>query len=140
MNTTKTSGVNCVSNEDTTSKCSLNQTSECGYDGYAYCPLFTGDPDYADYASDIQAYLSNPGLVNCNTQRHATAFQYSSGFNWCAQNITESQSYHYLRATNYAAVVNATSCVLKVLNPEYYQAEGGAESLFLSGLLLALLQ
>jgi len=93
------------------------------------------------WANDIQTFLGSSSLTNCNTGRHGgqgSAFFVGTYF-WCAQNLTDTENYHYLRAMEYAQVVMAPSCVLKVLDPEYYQTEA-AQSLFIGGLLLALLQ
>jgi len=132
----------CTSTKDTAnSGFTLEQDCECGYDGFPYCPQFPGDPDFMTFASDIQTFLGSSNLANCNTGRHGaqgSAFYVDSYF-WCAQNLTDTETYHYLRAIEYAVVVMAPSCVLKVLDPEYYQTEA-AQSLFIGGLLLALLQ
>lgn len=131
----------CTSAKDTTSSLTLPGAPGCGYDGYPYCGLFTGDQVYTSYTSVITSFLASSTLSNCNTYRHqgqGNAFNVA-GFFWCAQNITDSQMVDMYFAMNYPELVMAESCQIKILDPAYYKVEG-AESLIFGGLLLALLQ
>lgn len=129
----------CTSAADASSNLTQTIVAECGYDGFPYCPLFFGDAEYTDYFSDINSFLSSPNLAKCNTIRHPTGYFDITKYHWCAQNLTTTETYHYYRATIYPEVVMASSCVIKIMAPQYYQAES-ASSLVLGALLLALIQ
>ena len=142
----------CTSARESVSGQVLTQNCQCGYDGYAYCPLFPGDSEYQAYLDDLQNFIRSPHLSNCNTARHQTESFYSGDYFWCGQNLTKIESYHYLRAYLYPEVVMAQECVLKILAPAYYQlmpkhedletylqeTEEAAHLLLLSGIGLAL--
>ena len=130
----------CTSNKDSFGNLTAVSNCECGLDGYSYCPLFPGDKEYSNYLSDLNSLIASSTLSKCNTARHMPSFTYASNYAWCAQNMTDTQTYNYLRATEYTTVVMAKDCVLKMVVPDYYKVEGGAGYLALGGLLLALLQ
>ena len=137
----------CVSAKDYTSGLTLTTYCECGYDGYAYCPLFPGDLDYSFYASDLQTFISSSLLSNCNTARHSQGSFQPGNYFWCGMNFTRTQTYHYLRAILYPEVVMATNCSIKILAPEYYNVTHEPEEksfamigILVSGIYFTLLQ
>ena len=115
----------CVSAKDSVSGLTLTQNCECGLDGYPYCPLFPGDPDFQAYLSVTSNYMSSSSLSYCNTARHGlqgSLFNLANYF-WCGQNLTDNnQTYAYLRGILYPDVVMASDCVLSILEPEYYNS------------------
>jgi len=139
-----TASSTCISNVDSISSLALEQPCQCGFDGYSYCPLFPADPEYMDYLVDVQTYLSANNFFLCNTARHGkqgSSFNVANYFN-CEQNLTTAETYHYQRALHYPVVAMAYSCVLKILMPDYYEAEKEVEPslahefLVLGGVLL----
>lgn len=123
----------CVSTLDPISQNTYHESCSCGYDGFSYCSQFPGDPDMSLYLADVFNFLTNSTLERCNTARHSSSFPYplDPRWSWCSSvNLTDAQLYRALRANLYPQIVQASPCVLKALQPQYYSLSETAKALW----------